>query len=57
MACCLLQVVLYLYALKVVHPTRVWLLRGNHESRSMSACVVSYARDLSRWISMYGLGL
>ena len=31
------EVILFLLALKVAHPDRVYLLRGNHESRCMTA--------------------
>lgn len=31
------EVILFLLSLKVAHPKRVFLLRGNHESRSMTA--------------------
>eukprot|EP00920_Eleutheroschizon_duboscqi_P027913 GHVT01068244.1.p1 GENE.GHVT01068244.1~~GHVT01068244.1.p1 ORF type:complete len:518 (+),score=122.83 GHVT01068244.1:411-1964(+) len=31
------EVLLLLYALKLCHPTRIWLLRGNHECRQMTA--------------------
>lgn len=31
------EVILFLVSLKVAHPDRVFLLRGNHESRSMTA--------------------
>ena len=31
------ECIVYLLALKVVHPDRVFLLRGNHESRSMTS--------------------
>ena len=33
------EVILFLLSLKVAHPHRVFLLRGNHESRSMTARV------------------
>ena len=31
------ECIIYLLALKVVHPDRVFLIRGNHESRSMTS--------------------
>eukprot|EP00124_Ichthyophonus_hoferi_P001620 Ihof_evm6s89 gene=Ihof_evmTU6s89 len=31
------ETVLYLLSLKVVHPTRIWMLRGNHETRAMTS--------------------
>lgn len=32
-----IEVLLLLYALKLCHPRRIWLLRGNHECRQMTA--------------------
>ncbi|EPR61119.1 protein phosphatase 2B catalytic subunit, calcineurin family phosphatse superfamily protein [Toxoplasma gondii TgCatPRC2] len=32
-----IEVLLLLYAIKLNHPTRVWLLRGNHECRQMTS--------------------
>ena len=31
-----IEILLYLYCLKLAHPTQIMLLRGNHESRQMS---------------------
>lgn len=28
-----LETILYLFCLKIMHPTRIYLTRGNHESR------------------------
>ena len=46
------EVMLYLLALKVKYPSRIWLLRGNHECRAVS----SYFGFKEECNAKYGLG-
>ena len=47
------EVVLFLYALKLTHPSKVLLLRGNHECRQLTThftfrdeCISKYDEEL-----------
>mmetsp|Transcript_1228 Transcript_1228/g.4131 ORF Transcript_1228/g.4131 Transcript_1228/m.4131 type:complete len:769 (+) Transcript_1228:313-2619(+) len=51
-----LEVVAYLFALKVLEPTKVWLLRGNHETRDVNGWKDHYEERSFLWQCEYRFG-
>ena len=44
-----IEVLILLYAMKISHPTHVWLLRGNHESKRMTSYFTFQKECLCRY--------
>ncbi|PHJ23879.1 ser thr phosphatase family protein [Cystoisospora suis] len=50
---CSLEVILILFSLKILFPSRVFLLRGNHEDRAMNADY-GFAAEIEKKLGVYG---
>lgn len=42
-----LETILYLFILKIMHPTNIYLTRGNHESRQIS-CMYGFQEEINK---------
>lgn len=50
------EVVAFLFAMKILFPERIILLRGNHESADVNSTVISYDCFLDSCVRLYGEG-